>query len=58
MVILKLLHVKERITISLRKKPTFEELVQENRNEILNDEAILEKIDEKIEKRWKEASKK
>ncbi|MCT2536387.1 FbpB family small basic protein [Aquibacillus koreensis] len=44
--------------MSLRKKPTFEELVQENRNEILNDEAILEKIDEKIEKRWKEASKK
>ncbi|MDC3415022.1 FbpB family small basic protein [Aquibacillus sp. 3ASR75-11] len=37
--------------ISLRKKPSFEDLLKENRNQILSDEQLLEKIEERIEAR-------
>ncbi|WP_153736236.1 FbpB family small basic protein [Aquibacillus halophilus] len=54
MVILKL---KERVTISLRKKPNFEELVQQNKQQILEDRNLLNAIDEKIEKRLTDSFK-
>ncbi|WP_334313210.1 FbpB family small basic protein [Terrihalobacillus insolitus] len=37
--------------MSLRKKPSFEDLLKENRNQILSDEQLLEKIEERIEAR-------
>ncbi|WP_186577362.1 FbpB family small basic protein [Aquibacillus kalidii] len=37
--------------MSKKKKRTFEQLLNENRNEILESESILEKIDERIEQR-------
>jgi hypothetical protein len=37
--------------MSLKKRQTFEELVQENRRELMNDEAWLLKFEEKLEKR-------
>jgi hypothetical protein len=51
MVILLLIIEKEMITISLRKKPSFEDLLKENRNQIINDEQLMEKIEERIENR-------
>jgi len=39
------------MTISLKKRLTFEELVQENRRQILNDAVLMEKIEENIERR-------
>ncbi|WP_407271477.1 FbpB family small basic protein [Radiobacillus sp. PE A8.2] len=43
--------------MSLRKKPSFEELVNKNKTEILTDDSLLDEIDEKIENRWHEAMK-
>ncbi|WP_233434928.1 FbpB family small basic protein [Mesobacillus jeotgali] len=34
-----------------KKKVTFEELLKENRRELLEDQKLLEKIDERIEAR-------
>lgn len=42
------------ITISLKKRLSFEELVQANRQQILEDKAFLDRIDENLEKRAKE----
>jgi len=43
----------------LKKKLTFEELVQENRRQILEDRALMEQIEENLEKKfrktWKDA---
>ncbi|MCD7033651.1 FbpB family small basic protein [Metabacillus sp. GX 13764] len=36
------------------KKLTFEELVQENKKELLKDEAFLSKVEDKIEQRFTE----
>ncbi|WP_204500351.1 FbpB family small basic protein [Aquibacillus albus] len=44
--------------MSLRKKPTFEELLSQSREEILQDEQVLEQIDEKIENRINASFKK
>ncbi|RKQ37577.1 FbpB family small basic protein [Oceanobacillus halophilus] len=41
--------------MSLKKKLTFEELVQENRKQILEDRALMDKIDQKLEQKFKEA---
>ncbi|WP_255259806.1 FbpB family small basic protein [Lentibacillus sp. CBA3610] len=40
---------KEWITISLKKRLSFDELVQENRKEILQDESVLERIEQNME---------
>lgn len=40
---------KEWITIALKKRLSFDELVQENRKQILQDESVLEKIEQNIE---------
>ncbi|MCD5322797.1 MULTISPECIES: FbpB family small basic protein [Pontibacillus] len=34
-----------------KKKPTFEELIQENRRKIIEDEHLMNQIEERIEKR-------
>ncbi|WP_243387969.1 FbpB family small basic protein [Bacillus kexueae] len=34
-----------------RHKPTFEELVRENKKKILNDQRMLDELEERIEKR-------
>lgn len=34
-----------------RHKPTFEELVRENKQKILNDQRMLDELEERIEKR-------
>jgi len=39
------------VRMSLKKRLTFEELVKENRKELMNDEAWLLKFEEKLEKR-------
>ncbi|WP_241558786.1 FbpB family small basic protein [Oceanobacillus halophilus] len=39
----------------MKKKLTFEELVQENRKQILEDRALMDKIDQKLEQKFKEA---
>jgi hypothetical protein len=39
------------ITISLKKRLTFEELVQANRQQILEDREILDRIEDNLEKR-------
>jgi hypothetical protein len=36
-------------------KPSFQNLVNENRNEILEDKKVMEKIEEKIEARQEQA---
>ncbi|MDL4839548.1 FbpB family small basic protein [Aquibacillus rhizosphaerae] len=43
--------------MSLRKKKTFEDLVQENKNEMMKDDLFLERIEEKIEKRLHDSFK-
>ncbi|WP_369413911.1 FbpB family small basic protein [Aquibacillus saliphilus] len=43
--------------ISLRKKPNFEELVQQNKTQILKDRHLMNEIDEKIEKRLNDSFK-
>ncbi|MRH42605.1 FbpB family small basic protein [Aquibacillus halophilus] len=43
--------------MSLRKKPNFEELVQQNKQQILEDRNLLNAIDEKIEKRLTDSFK-
>ncbi|WP_156289153.1 FbpB family small basic protein [Oceanobacillus salinisoli] len=43
------------MTISLKKKLTFEELVQQNRKQILEDNVLLDKIEQKLEKKFREA---
>ncbi|WP_139223963.1 FbpB family small basic protein [Lentibacillus halodurans] len=40
---------KELITISLKKRLSFDELVQENRKQILQDESLLERIEQNLE---------
>ncbi|GIO26256.1 FbpB family small basic protein [Ornithinibacillus bavariensis] len=42
------------ITISLKKRLTFEELVQANRQQILEDREILDRIEDNLEKRARE----
>ncbi|QKY71609.1 FbpB family small basic protein [Lentibacillus sp. CBA3610] len=37
------------MTISLKKRLSFDELVQENRKEILQDESVLERIEQNME---------
>ncbi|RKQ13162.1 FbpB family small basic protein [Oceanobacillus bengalensis] len=44
--------------MSLKKKMTFEELVQENRRQILEDSFLLDKIEENIEKKMHQTLKK
>lgn len=39
------------ITISLKKRLSFEELVQANRQQILDDKEILDRIEQNLEKR-------
>ncbi|WP_412975540.1 FbpB family small basic protein [Ornithinibacillus sp. 179-J 7C1 HS] len=39
------------ITISLKKRLSFEELVQTNRQQILSDREILDRIEDNLEKR-------
>nr|WP_138415236.1 FbpB family small basic protein [Aquibacillus sediminis] len=41
--------------MGLRRKPTFEELVQENRNEILKDDQIMSEIEEKIDQKYNQS---
>lgn len=43
--------IKELIEIALKKKMSFEELVQENRQQILENRLLMEKIEEKMEKK-------
>ncbi|UFU01141.1 FbpB family small basic protein [Radiobacillus kanasensis] len=38
--------------MSFKKKPIFEELVEENRNQILSDDQLMDQIDEKLEQKW------
>ncbi|WP_226376966.1 FbpB family small basic protein [Oceanobacillus halotolerans] len=47
--ILSYLLKKELITISLKKKVSFDELVQENRQQILKDKELLNQIEENLE---------
>ncbi|MFD1848911.1 FbpB family small basic protein [Oceanobacillus bengalensis] len=42
----------------MKKKMTFEELVQENRRQILEDSFLLDKIEENIEKKMHQTLKK
>jgi hypothetical protein len=49
-----ILLIKGVITISLKKRLSFEELVQVNRQQILEDKAILDRIEDNLEKRAKE----
>jgi Fur-regulated basic protein B len=42
------------ITISLKKRLTFEELVQANRQQILEDRIILDRIEENLERKARE----
>jgi len=37
------------MTISLKRRLTFDELVQENRHKILNDQSVLERIEKNID---------
>lgn len=46
-----LLYKKGVITISLKKRLSFEELVQTNRQQILSDREILDRIEDNLEKR-------
>ncbi|WP_245831780.1 FbpB family small basic protein [Oceanobacillus senegalensis] len=41
----------------MKKKLTFEELVKENRREILEDSVLLDEIDEKLEKKARQSLK-
>lgn len=43
----------ERSVIMLKYKKSFEELVKENKQELLKDKQALEKIEKRIEKRHK-----
>ncbi|WP_176481852.1 FbpB family small basic protein [Paucisalibacillus globulus] len=49
-----ILLLKGVITISLKKRLSFEELVQANRQQILEDRAILDRIEDNLERRAKE----
>ncbi|WP_156914183.1 FbpB family small basic protein [Paucisalibacillus globulus] len=40
--------------MSLKKRHSFEELVQANRQQILEDRAVLDRIEDNLEKRAKE----
>lgn len=46
------------MTISLKKGRTFDELVQENRQSILADKRLMEKIEEKLEAKRKHIKRK
>jgi len=39
----------------LKKKLNFEELVQQNRRQILEDKELLDKIEQRLEDKYKEA---
>nr|WP_082918058.1 FbpB family small basic protein [Oceanobacillus sp. Castelsardo] len=41
--------------MSLKKKLNFEELVQQNRRQILEDKELLDKIEQRLEDKFKEA---
>ncbi|MBU8792396.1 FbpB family small basic protein [Oceanobacillus caeni] len=41
--------------MSLKKKLNFEELVQQNRRQILEDKELLDKIEQRLEDKYKEA---
>ncbi|AXI09200.1 FbpB family small basic protein [Oceanobacillus sp. 143] len=43
--------------MSLKKKVTFEELVQENRRQILEDRRLLDKIEQELEMRMHQSLK-
>ncbi|WP_369801942.1 FbpB family small basic protein [Oceanobacillus sp. Castelsardo] len=43
------------MAISLKKKLNFEELVQQNRRQILEDKELLDKIEQRLEDKFKEA---
>ncbi|WP_152525537.1 MULTISPECIES: FbpB family small basic protein [Sediminibacillus] len=42
---------EEGLTISLRKRKSLEDLIKENRDAILNDSKLLNKIEDRIENR-------
>lgn len=44
-----LLFKKEWITISLKKKISFEQLVQDNKKQIMQDASLLERIERNLE---------
>ncbi|MFD2760310.1 FbpB family small basic protein [Lentibacillus juripiscarius] len=48
---------KGLITISLKKRSSFEELVQENREQILQNETLMEKIEQKMETKMRQSLK-
>lgn len=43
----------ERSVIMLKYRKSFEELIKENKQELLKDKQALEKIEKRIEKRYK-----
>ncbi len=51
------LNSKKRSAIMRKLKPSFQNLVNENRHKILEDKKVMEKIEEKIEARQEQAIK-
>ncbi len=49
---------KEEIPISLKKNQTFNDLLQKNRQSILEDKRLMEKIEERIEAKHKHIQQK
>ncbi|MEW9676160.1 FbpB family small basic protein [Lentibacillus sp. L22] len=49
---------KEWITISLKKKLSFDELVIENRRQIMQDQLLMEKIEQNLESKREKFLKK
>ncbi|HLR63068.1 MAG TPA: FbpB family small basic protein [Lentibacillus sp.] len=43
------------MTISLKKRLSFDELVQENRRQILQDETFLERFEQNMEKKMQQS---
>ncbi|WP_308418995.1 FbpB family small basic protein [Virgibacillus oceani] len=49
---------KEWITISLKRRLSFDELVRENRKQILQDQTLLDKIEQNLESKRNQTLKK
>ncbi|HLR80470.1 MAG TPA: FbpB family small basic protein [Bacillota bacterium] len=45
------------MAISLKKRQSFEELVQANREQILQDKQLMDQIELNMERRWQQVSK-
>ncbi|WP_156646885.1 FbpB family small basic protein [Lentibacillus sp. JNUCC-1] len=44
-------HIKGVVEVALKKRQSFDELVQENRRQIMSDQELMNRIEKKLEQR-------